>query len=270
MPLGKKSQNELAGIKAASAADLENKIMEMRAKYEAVANDMRAGVKRELEQEYASELARLKAAKAQAEDDKIALEIASKRLTEEVRGFDEKLARVRKEYEDFKAPMAENNKRMEEQLNSLMAVKAGYEKSFAVMESERARLGSEFSSLSAEHSSVKAQLDAALAAKYSREAELAKAAKDFKIESENRSRFESELLFLKQKVQQLELQLQDAARQTETEKHSSALFRDKASKAAQADQARIKTMAAELERYRLMESSFSGRMKWALKGKKSE
>jgi len=58
---------------------------------EAAANDIRAGVKRELEQEYAAESARLK---AQAEDGRIALEAAVRRGAEEARSFDEKMARV--------------------------------------------------------------------------------------------------------------------------------------------------------------------------------
>ena len=266
--IGKKNQDELAKVKIAAASGLESNIMDMRAKYEAAANDIRAGVKRELEQEYACELARLKAARAQAEDDKVVLEVALKRSAEESRGFDEKLARVRKEYEDFKAPMVENYKRLEAQADSLKAAKADYERRFAAADGDRVRLGAEVSRLTTEYSSVKAHLGAALAAKLSREAELSRILQDFKTEKENRARFESELLSLKQTAQQLELQLQDAARQIETEKQNSALSRDEVSRAAQADQARIDAVAAELEKYRQMESSFSGRMKWALKGKK--
>ncbi len=264
----KKHQEELARVKASSAADLENSNLDMRAKYEAGVNDIRAGVKRELEQEYAYELVRLKAARTQAEDDKVALEVAVGRLTEEARGFEEKLARIRKEYADSNVSMAENYKRLEAQLNSLLAVRADYERRFAAMEADRARLGTEFSRLGAEYSSVKAQLDAALASKLSREAELAGVVRDFKTESGNRVRLESELMLLKQQTQQLDLQLQDSVRRIEAEKQVEIALREEASGAAQAYQARINAVSAELERYRLMEKSFSERMKWALKGKK--
>ncbi len=264
----KKHQEELARVKASSAADLENSNLDMRAKYEAGVNDIRAGVKRELEQEYAYELVRLKAARTQAEDDKVALEVAVGRLTEEARGFEEKLARIRKEYADSSVSMAENYKRLEAQLNSLLAVRADYERRFAAMEADRARLGTEFSRLGAEYSSVKAQLDAALASKLSREAELAGVVRDFKTESGNRVRLESELMLLKQQTQQLDLQLQDSVRRIEAEKQVEIALREEASGAAQAYQARINAVSAELERYRLMEKSFSERMKWALKGKK--
>ncbi len=264
----KKNQDELARVKASSAADLENINLDMRAKYEAGVNDIRAGVKRELEQEYAYELVRLKAARTQAEDNKMTLEVEVGRLTEEARGFEEKLARVRKEYADSSVSMAENYKRLEAQLNSLLTVRADYERRFAAMEADRARFGAEFTRLSAEHSSVKAQLDATLAAKFSREAELAGVVRDFKTESGNRARLESELMMIKQQIQELELRLQDSARQIEAEKQGAIALREEASGAAQAYQTRIDAVSAELGKYRLMESSFSERMKWALKGKK--
>jgi len=264
----KKHQDELARVKASSAADLENINLDMRAKYEAGVNDIRAGVKRELEQEYAYELVRLKAARTQAEDNKMTLEVEVGRLTEEARGFEEKLARVRKEYADSSVSMAENYKRLEAQLNSLLTVRADYERRFAAMEADRARFGAEFSRLSAEHSSVKAQLDSTMAAKFSREAELAGVVRDFKAETGNRARLESELVMLRQQMQQLELQLQDSDRRIEAEKQGAIALREEASGAAQAYQARIDAVSAELGKYRLMEKSFSERMKWALKGKK--
>ena len=355
--LQRRHQEELAKAKAASAAEMESGIAEMR-----------AGVRRELEQEYASELARLKAEKARAGDEKTALEAALQRGAEEARCFDAQLAGVRRECEDSKAPMAENYMRLETQLNSLIALKADFERRFSVIDGDRTRLETDFSRLSAEYSMVKAQLDVALAAKTSREAEFARASQDLRTESENRARFESELqllkqktqqlelqldaaqaakvsreaelagasqnlrtesenrarfeselqllkqkmqqlelqldaaltsksareaelagvsqdlktesgnrarfeselLFLKQKVQQLELQLQDSARQIETEKQSAILAGEEASRAAQADQARVDALAAELEGYKQMESSFSGRMKWAFKGKEAK
>jgi len=286
---GKRNQEELARVRSAAAADIENRVLEMRGKYEMETNDFRAVVKRELEQEYASEIAKLKAARAQVEDEKIRIEVALKRGTEEARAFDERLSLSRKEADDAKAAMTENYKRLETQLNSLMALKADYERRFAAMESDRGRLGTQLSALSAEYSSVKTeyssvktQLDSALAAKASREQELAALVQNFKaeienreraenenrarVESENSARFESELAPLKQNLQQLELQVQDTARQLEAERQNLLLVQDEAARQAQADQARIAEITAELETYKQMEGSLPDRIKWALKG----
>ena len=266
----KRSQEELARVKAAAAAELENRLLELRNKYEGEAKDIRAGVRKELEQEYTSEIAKLKDSVAQVEKDKIRMEVELKHSTGEARGFDARLAMGRKEADDARAAMAENYKRLETQFNSLTAVKSDYERRIAALEGDRGTLGAEVSRLTVEYASVKSQLDSALAEKASREQELAGLAQNFKIESENRARFESELLFLKQKIQQYELQLQDAARKIETEKQGFVLARKEAARHAQDAAARAAALTSELETYKQMGNSFSGRIKWALKGKKQQ
>jgi len=278
---------ELEGIKAGTAAALEERTLELRNKYEAEVLEIRAGVKRELEQyeaeageiravvkkelerEYLAELAALRAAKARAEEEKGRLEAEAKRSGEEIRRFDARLAFSRKEAEDAGVAMSADHGRLEAQLNSLMAVKADYEKRFAAMEGDRARLGTEISRLNAEYSSAKAQLDAALDAKSSREREAAGLAQELKTESGNRAGLEAELPSLKQKLQELELRAEDLVRRLEVEKQNSALSRDAAAKQAQASQARLAAVSAELEKYKRLEKSFPERMKWALKPEKS-
>jgi exonuclease SbcC len=267
---GVRSQEELARVKAAAAADLENRTLELSHKYETEIKDIRANAKIEMKQEYISELVRLKAEKAQAESNNVRLEAEVTRGSEESRSFDARLAAVRREADDAKVAMAENYRRLEAQFNSLKELKDDYERRFGALDADRARLATECSNLSAGYASLKTQLDSALAAKASREQELAVLAQNFKTESENRARFESELLFLKQKIQQFELQVQDAAVQIDAEKKNSAHTRDEAAKRAQADKARIAGITAALETYKQMEASFSGRMKWALKGKKEQ
>ena len=258
---GKRSQEELARGKAADAADLEIKTAELRNKYESEIKDLRTSAKIEMKQEYVSELVRLKAEKAQAESDRVRLEAELKRAGEESRAFDARLALSRREADDARSSIADNYKRLEAQFGALMEVKADYERRFAAIDAERGRLVTEYASL-------KAQFEAALAAKASRERDLTVLEQNFKAESENRARFESELLFLKANIQQLELQVQDAQAQIEAEKKNSAHARDEAAKRAHADKARIAAVAAELEAYKQLEASFSGRIKWALKGKK--
>ena len=302
--LAKKSQNELAAAKAAYAAELENKLAgsrakyeaaagaaraaakkeleleyaaglenklaETRAKYEAAADGIRAGVRRELGLEYAAEIIGLKEALASGETGRAALEAESRLRAEEARGLEEKLSVVRKELEDSRAAGAEEHKRLEERLTAVMAEKADYEGRLSALDADRARLESESSRISGEYASAKAQLDAAVSAKFLREAELAKAQQDCRNESMNRERFESGLLSLRQKMQQLELQLKEAVGRVDTETQNFALFRDKTAKTEQADKARIDAMSAELEKYRQIEGSFAGRMKWTLKGKNEE
>jgi len=66
----------------------------------------------------------------------------------------------------------------------------------------------------------------------------------------------------------VELQARDAAGQLEAERLSFVSARDEAARRSQADQARISSLSSELETYKQMESEFSSRLKFALKGKK--
>jgi chromosome segregation ATPase len=258
MAAARKNQDEVARIKSEAALEFETKMIEMRNKFEAGANDLRAGIKAELEREYVSEIARLRSAAAQAEDDKARLQSETKRAQEEVRGFDERLARVQKEAEDSKAAAAGNYERLAAQYNSLTEQKGGYERRLAAMESERGRFEGDIARLGRE-------LEAAAASRASRENEFAALAANLKAESEKRSGLEAETLSLKKKVAECELQIRDAAGQLEAERQSFAADRDEAARRSQADQARLSSLSAELESYKQMD--FSSRMKWALKGR---
>ena len=195
------------------------------------------------------------------------------RASQDLRTESENRARFESELQLLK----QKTQQLELQLDAAQAAKvsreaelAGASQNLRTESENRARFESELQLLKQKMQQLELQLDAALTSKSAREAELAGVSQDLKTESGNRARFESELLFLKQKVQQLELQLQDSARQIETEKQSAILAGEEASRAAQADQARVDALAAELEGYKQMESSFSGRMKWAFKGKEAK
>jgi DNA repair protein SbcC/Rad50 len=238
----RKHEDEMAQARAEAAQGLENKIAELRAKYEADAGGIRAGVKKELELEYTAEIARLRNVVALAEDDKIRLKAEAKHSAEEAGGLSERLARAQKEFDDSKTAMAENYKRLEAQINALMEIKAENERGLA----------------------------AALAAKSSREQELAGLGQVLNSANGKAAGLEAELAAIRQKTAELEQNLQDLSGQLEAERLNSAVAHDDAARQAQSAQERIAAISAELATYKQMESSFPERMKWALKGKKSE
>ncbi len=264
MAAARNHQDELAKVRAEASMDLENKILEMRAKYEASAGEIRAGVKKELEQEYTAEIARLRNLVSQAEDDKARLKSEAKCSAEEAVGLrarlagaqeesserlagarkesNERLAGAQKEFDDAKAAMAENYKQLEAQIKTLMEIKADNERVLA----------------------------AELAAKSSREQELAGLAQALNASNEKAAGLETELAAIRQKASEEEQKLQDLAGQFEEERLNYAVAHDDATRQAQSDQERIASITAELETYKQMENSFPERMKWALKGKKDE
>jgi len=257
---GRKHQDELGKVKAEAALDLENKIIEIRGKYEAGAGEIRAGVKKEMESEYASELARLRAAVSQAEDDKIRLQAEAARAAEEVRSFDERLARAHQEFDGSTAALTVNYKRLEGQFDSLVETKTECERRLAAMEAGRVRL-------SAEYAMVSGQLAEALAAKTSREQELTELSQTLNSANEKGAGLEAEIASIRQKAAELEQQSRELSSQLEAERLNSAVSRDEAAQQSQSDQERIAAVSAELETYKQMESSFPERIKWALKTK---
>ncbi len=253
MAAARKHQDELAKVRAEASMDFENKILEMRAKYEASASEIRAGVKKELELEYVSEIARLRSVASQAEDDKARLQSELRRSSEEAGGFSERLAGAnkefserfslaQKEFDDSKAVMAEACKRLEAQIKALLEIKADNE----------------------------SRLTAELAARASREQELAAIGQALISSKETAAGLEAELAASRQKAAEQDQQFQDLSGQLEAERLNSAIAQDAAASQTQADQERIASVSAALAAYQEIESSFPERMKWALRGKKSE
>ena len=216
MAAARKHQDELAKVRAEAALAMETKIIEIRDKYEASAGEVRAGVRKELEQEYKAEQARLMAAVSQAEGERV---------------------RLQKDLDDSKAAVNENHKRLETQMGS-------------------------------ELSSLKDQLAAALAERSAGERQIAGLSQTLDSLKEKNAALEAELSGSRRKAEELDQQLRDFSGQLEAERLNASVARDEAAQQAQSDQERITEMSAELEVYRQMESSFSERMKWALKGKK--
>jgi hypothetical protein len=264
----KKHQEELAKVRAGASMDLERKILEMRAQYEASANEIRAGVKKGLELEYTAEIARLRAVASQAEDDKARLKSEAKISTEEAGGvsarlaglqkeYSEQLARAQKEFDDSKIAMTENYKKQDAQIKALMEIKADNERSLAAAlaakssrERELAGMGQVLNSSNEKAAGLEAELAA--------------------VRSSNKKAagLEAELTAIRQKAAELEQKLQGLSGQLETERLNSAAVHDASARQSQSDQERIASISAELKTYKQIENSFPERMKWALKGRK--
>lgn len=268
----KARQDELARLRADAQAEKDSSVSAVRAKCESDIAALRSRIdseaaeaasaqKKRLEQDHAEQTDKLMAAKAAAEAAAHKSENDALRLAEEVKNLETVLARKQKEFMGAAAEAAGGRKNLEAKIGVLEAEKAGYADRCASFEAQAA-------SLAAEQADLKARLDALAAEKTAKEESLANTEQAYKTESENRARFESELMFLKQKVQQLELQTTDLNSQLETERQSLAEAREAASVDAQNAQAQIEALSAEVEKYKSMENSFAERMKWVLKGKK--
>lgn len=254
-------QGEVSRISAERQAEFDAKVSQLRLKYEASSEEEKAAVRRQLEESYTVRLQEAKASASAALDAAARLEAENRRLVGETAVFEKTLADRAREFADRQAAADAELKRREERAALL-------EKTAAAGEAERQRIAAEVAGLRESFSALEAQ-KAALQAEAARLAENFKAqAENLRLETENRSRFESELLFLKQKIQQMELQAAEYASQLEAAAAQQAAEQAAAARQAAADSARIAELSAEVGQYKAMEASLGDRLKWALKGKK--
>ncbi|MBI4801259.1 MAG: hypothetical protein HY796_01930 [Elusimicrobia bacterium] len=253
-------QEESARAARAQQDELTRVCLEMRNKYESDITEITTGQKKRLEQEYTEEINKLKEAKARSEEAAVKLEAETLRLSEEVKNSELLLSRKQKEFMAAAAQALGTRKSLEARISSLSAEKADYEQRCYAAEAEAKRLV-------IDQTGLKAGFEALAAEKTAKEADLARLAQDLRLESDNRAGFESELLFLKQKIQQLEYQGTDLAGQLEAKRQDLANAREAAALDAQTAQGQIDALSAEVEKYKNIEKSFAERLKWALKGR---
>lgn len=254
-------QAELAKLSAERQADFDAKISQLRMKYEVSAEEEKGAMRRQLEGFYTAQLQEARAASAAAAENAARLEAENRRLAGEASAFEKTLAEKVKNFEAELARAAAGIKIRDEQAALLASQKAEAEKAAQAYDAERQKLGAEYAALREGYAALAAQ-------KASVDENLKAQAENLRLEGENRGRFESELLFLKQKIQQMEFQAAEAASQIEAANSSLAsLQAASADQAAQAA-ARQAELSAELEKYKAIEASLGGRLKWALKGKK--
>jgi DNA repair exonuclease SbcCD ATPase subunit len=268
MKVSSEKQAENSRAAADRQAEFDAKISQLRIKYEASAEEEKTAVRRQLEETYSERLQESKAATAAAMDTLARLESENRRLVGDAAVFEKTLSDRVNEFSERLARATEDLSRRDAQIAAATAQAAAAAKTTEAIDADRQRVSAENAALRENFSALAAQKSAA-DAETSRLAEALKAqGENLRLESENRARFESELLFLKQKIQQMELQAQESASQLETYGESQANLQAAAADQMARDNARIAELSAELDKFRAMEASLPERLKWAIKGKK--
>lgn len=275
--LRKQHSEDIAKIQLVAKSEMEAKLIEMRNKYESAYGEAREVTKKEIEQEFYSEMERLKGFKARAEEDRTSLEreilelkarYASEKeaLEQEIRRLssassesEEAIAMAQNQLKAAAASMEEKYGQLESRFNSLLSAKTEYERKLSAAEAEKSGILNAAARSTAERESFRSQLEALMNEKAVREADYARLKQDLQSESSNRARQESETAFLKQKIQQLETQMGETLQQLEQTREAAYIQ-------SQSDNSRISELAAEIEKYKTIEKSFADRMKWAFKG----
>lgn len=267
-------QGSTARLAAERQADFDAKVSQMRMQYEASAEEEKKSIRHQLETAHASQLQESKEAVSAALDSVARLESENRRLAAVAADYDRALASRTKEYEDRLSRAEAESRRQEAEVRRQEASAAAAAAQREAAEKAGRETAAELQRVSIEYGKARESVPPLEARKAAAESETARLAENLKaqaenlrLESENRTRFESEVLFLKQKIQQLELQAQESESLLEAERSSLANLQAAAAAQQAADTARAEELSAELERYKDMEASLADRLKWALKGK---
>lgn len=268
-------QGELARITAERQAEFDSKISQLRMQYESSSEEEKSAVRRQLEASHASELSEARASASSAADTIVRLEAENRRLAAEAEVFERTIGARTKDFEERIARVEAEARRRDEAAEKAEARRAeaivreeNAQKTARESEGERQRVSAELAAIREKYSSLEAKTSAIVSSASRAAQELKDMNENLRLESENRSRFENEVLFLKQKVQQMEMQAQEAAAQLDAEAASAADTQAAAAEQAAADAARVEELSAEVERYKALEASFPERMKWAFKIRK--
>jgi chromosome segregation ATPase len=267
----KAHQQDLERISSEKQIQAESRAMELRGTYEAAMADMKASLKARMEADYAEEVRKLKDARVRSDEEAATLRAETQRLAAELRAREADLqarsASSREEKDRFEAAMKERLAMMgEEKVRIEGAMKAQAEAAEAA-EAARRRMEAELEALKTRSGDLARQAAELSGNAAEREKELAALKDSFRIENENRARFESEVVFLKQKAQQLEFQVQDLASQLDAERASRAESDAAWGEQLGAREQELAALATEVEKYRALEKSLADRLKWAIKGK---
>lgn len=267
----KAHHQDLERISSEKQIQAESRAMELRGTYEAAMADMKANLKARMEADYAEELRKLKDARNRADEEAATLRAETQRLAAELRAREADLqsrsAASREEKDRLEAAMKERLAMMgEEKVRIEGAMKAQAEAAEAA-EAARRRMEAELEALKARSGDLARQAAELSGNAAEREKELAALKDSFRIESENRASFESEVVFLKQKSQQLEFQVQDLASQLDAERASRAETDAAWGAQLAAREQELAALTSEVEKYRSLEKSLADRLKWAIKGK---
>ena len=245
---------ELIKLSAQHQSDLDAKMFQMRMKYDTSVEENKIALKRQLEEDYGKQIKEARIAALAADGARASQETEMRRLSGALSYAEAALVAKQKEFEERVAKLETELKRQETQGANLFAQKTELEKRMSAASVDQAGMIAQQSSLSASKNAL--------------ENELAALKENFRLESENRSRFESEMLFLKQKIQQMDFQANENAAALEAERSSAAARDAEARARLDNDSARASELSAQLDSYRKMEQSLGDRLKWAIKGGK--
>ncbi|MEA3306160.1 MAG: hypothetical protein U9Q34_00040 [Elusimicrobiota bacterium] len=187
--------------------------------------------------------------------------------------YENKAHKMEEEHEKNERKMEEEYRKMNEFKSIMADEKKEYEKCIAASEIKEKNLKAKFEELSDKFnnlSALLAQKDAEIEENKVQAKETnSKLEKELKtelaLESENRASFESELLFLKQKIQKMELEAEESLNQMAVEKDSFTETQNGYEEHIAGQNQAIEALNAELNAYKKMEGKFSDRMKWAFK-----
>jgi hypothetical protein len=302
-------QDDVARIHVQHQSDIENKILGVRTQYENNLGEMKLNIKKQFDEEFEQEIKRLKNDKSKIDsenkgmyeeklkaekeykivlEDKSRLEILISAIkadfSNQVKKMNEKEENIKKEYEKMdeyklaiEAEKQEEYKKMDEYKLAKDAEKKEYEKCIAAQEIKENNSKIKFEGLNTKFNDLSESLtqkDSELEINSARAKEInekleTKLKEDLKTESENRASFESEVLFLKQKIQKMELETQESENQMLVERDGFTETQGSYEEhiAGQAEQ--IQEISNELNGYKEMEGKLADRVKWAFK-KRSE
>lgn len=257
-------QAELSKLSAQNQADLDNKVFQLRAKYDAAAEEGKISVRRQLEDDYNRQLKELRVALMAAEGTRSGLELENRRLAFQQKDMDGKFEAQQRE---FGAKYAALQRESAERASALEAERQRLQGSAEALSAQKNQAEKHASEVFGEQAALREKMAALGARNAALEGDLARLSANFKTESENRVRFESEMLFLKQKIQQMEFREKETAEAFESERAGYATQEAAAKEQQSRNAAVLAELTAKLEAYTAMEGSLGDRLKWALKKK---
>jgi DNA repair exonuclease SbcCD ATPase subunit len=255
----KKYQEEMTKTRLESQTEVENKILQIRNHYENSFLEIKNNLKNQIEQEYIKKIEQLKQWKAAVEQDREAIAKENEQLNKEKNSLSEQIQRHSVESALRIKEIEEENKIIRNKIDNLMLEKSEHEKCIKDLENER-------NHMTMESEKLEKAIRNASSLNVEKEDIINKLKKDLKLEAENRSRFESELVFLKQKIQQMEYQIGDLNDQLTAQMDKSVDSEKRFNEKTQKKEAVIGELKQELDAYKDMEKTFISRMKWAIKG----
>ena len=265
--VNKERQDEIARRHVRYQSEIENKITEIRIQYENNLAEMKLKVRERCNKEFEHEMKRMKDEKSKVGGELEKIREGALKSEKEYKALLENKSKSEVRISAIKADFSNQVEKMEQKENE---IKEEYGKCIAAYKTKENNLMGKFEVLNNklnEMSELQKQKDSEVKKNSFKVKEINdNLKKELVAEKDNRVGFESEILSLKQKVQKMALQEQEALNQLQVEKDDFAenqrSYEDHIARQVQ----KMEEVAKELNEYKEMESKFTDRMKWAFKG----